>query len=79
MNIKLVFASAVVFAAGTVLLAGNASAQWGSAVQVSGAVGPSFNGQYLGSVSTARCGNNVLVGFGDSESGNNNCPVLVLL
>ena len=71
MNIKLAVASAVVFAAGTLLLAGNASAQWGSAVQVSGAVEPSFNGQYLGSVSTARCGNNVLVGFGDSESGNN--------
>src|ERR1700704_4809280 len=70
MNIKLAVASAVVFA-GTVLLAGNASAQWGGAVQVWGAVEP-FNGQYFGSVSTARCGNNVLLGFGDSESGNNN-------
>jgi hypothetical protein len=30
MNIKLVVASAVVFAAGTLLLAGSASAQWTS-------------------------------------------------
>ena len=68
---KTVLFAFVVMCAGTLALAGRASAQWSSPIQVSGAVEPGFNGTFLGGVSTARCGINVVVGFGDSESGNN--------
>jgi hypothetical protein len=72
MKMNLEAASAMVLFAGT-LFATPASAQWSSAVQVSGAVEPLGSlGQNRGGVSTARCGNNVVVGFGDSESGNSN-------
>jgi len=67
MNVKRVLASVVVFAAGALLLAGNASAQFGSQVKVSNAIElPS--GTPPAGVTSARCGNNIVVGFGDQES-----------
>src|SRR5712671_687207 len=67
MNLKFVVASAVVFAAGSLLLAGNASAQFGGQVKVSNVIEGG-----IGGVSTARCGNNVVVGFADAEASNQN-------
>jgi hypothetical protein len=65
MNVKLVIAFAVVFAAGSLLMAGNASAQFGPQVKVSDTIEGG-----VGGVSTARCGSNVVVGFADAESTN---------
>jgi hypothetical protein len=67
MNVKLVLASAIVFAAGTLLSAGTASAQFGGQVKVSNVIEGG-----IGGVSTARCGSNVVVGFADAESTNPN-------
>src|SRR5882762_11673911 len=72
MNIKLVVASAVVFVGGSLLLANDASAQFGRQVKVSDAVEPGFGGFHEPGISAARCGNNVVVGFGDTESGKAN-------
>jgi hypothetical protein len=68
MSIKRVLASVVVFAAGALLLAGRASAQFSGQVNVSNAI--EGTNSPVG-VSAARCGNSVAVGFGDSEKGNN--------
>jgi hypothetical protein len=67
MNIKFVVASAFVFAAGTLLMAESASAQFGGQVKVSSVIEGSVSG-----VSAARCGSNVVVGFGDAEANNPN-------
>ena len=72
MNIKLVVASAVVFVGGSLLLANDAAAQFGRQVKVSDAVEPGFGGFHEPGISAARCGNNVVVGFGDTESGKAN-------
>jgi hypothetical protein len=66
MSVKLVLASVVVFAAGTLLMAGSASAQFGSQVKVSNVIEGSGNSA---GVSAARCGPNIVVGFGDREPG----------
>jgi hypothetical protein len=58
------FVKFVVVCAGALLLTGSAFGQFASQVKVSNAVEESFFG-----VSTARCGNNIVVGFGDAESG----------
>jgi hypothetical protein len=71
MNVKRVLASVVVFAAGSLICAGSASAQWSGSIVVTNAVEPSSGGQNVGGVTAARCGSNVVVGFGDFESGNN--------
>ena len=69
MSSKFVVTCAVVCAPLFLLCAGNTSAQWSKAVRVSAAVEPMGNrGQNLAGVSTARCGDNVVVGFGDSEA-----------
>ena len=65
MNVKLVVASAVVFAAGTLLMAGSATAQFAGQVKVSNVIEGG-----VGGVSAARCGSNVVVGFADAESTN---------
>jgi hypothetical protein len=66
MSVKLVLASVVVFAAGTLLMAGSASAQFGSQVKVSNVIeGTGFPP----GASAARCGTNIVVGFGDREPG----------
>ena len=67
MSIKLSLVSAVACMAGTLLLAGNAFGQFGGQVKVSDAIEGGSGG-----VSTARCGTNVVVGFGDVESGQPN-------
>ncbi len=71
MKVKAVLGCAAVLAVGVLLLAGNARAQWTGSVKVSGIVEPSQGNQNEGGVTAARCGNNVVVGFGDSETGNN--------
>jgi hypothetical protein len=71
MSVKSGFVCVVVCVAGILLLGGSASAQWSGATRVSQAVEPLGGGQNRGGVSTARCGNNVVVGFGDSEVTNN--------
>jgi hypothetical protein len=72
MKVKLVLASAVVFAVGTLLMAGSASAQWSRSIPVSNAVEPDQIGRAISGLSAVRCGTNVVVGFGDSEPGNQN-------
>jgi hypothetical protein len=56
-----------VFAAGTLLFGGSASAQFGGQVKVSDVIEGG-----VGGVSTARCGNTVVVGFADVEKNNPN-------
>ena len=59
-----------VFVAGGLLLAGSASAQFTGQVKVSNAIEDSgFPGFPPAGVSAARCGSNVVVGFGDTEAG----------
>src|SRR5690348_7467525 len=70
MKVRLVAKCAVACALGVLIFAGRASAQWSSSVTVSGAVEPVFGGQSLAGVTSARCGNSVVVGFGDSETDN---------
>ena len=62
MKIKLAFTSVIIFAAGILLLPSSASAQFGSQVKVSNVIEGG-----IGGVSTARCGNTVVVGFADAE------------
>jgi hypothetical protein len=65
MNGNLVLRCVAVFAAGGLLLAGSASAQTSGIFKVSDTIeGPPAAG-----VTAARCGTNIVVGFGDSESG----------
>jgi hypothetical protein len=70
MKVKLGFKVVVVSAAAALLFAANAKAQLGGAVRVSDTVEPGTGGSPLGGSSVARCGNNVVVGFSDTESGN---------
>ena len=65
MNAKLAFTSVFLFAAGTLLFSGSASAQFGPQVKVSNVIEGGSGG-----VSAARCGSNIVVGFGDAESSN---------
>jgi hypothetical protein len=65
MNVKLILECAVVCALAGLFLPGNASAQFGSQVKVSNVLEGGSGG-----VSAARCGSNVVVGFGDLESSN---------
>ena len=60
-----------VCATGILLLAGSASAQWSGIVKVSDAI-EAPNSQFTGAVSAARCGTNIVVGFGDQESSSAN-------
>jgi hypothetical protein len=65
MNGKLVLKCVAVFVAGGLLLAGSASGQTSGVFKVSDTIeGPPAAG-----VTAARCGTNIVVGFGDSESG----------
>jgi len=64
MNVRVLLTSTVVFAAGTLLLAGTASAQFGGQVKVSNVIEGAGK---LPGVSAARCGSNIVVGFEDSE------------
>ena len=72
MHIRLALASAVVFAAAVLLLPGSVWAQFAAQVKVSDVVEPGLGGSPLAGVSVARCGNSVVVGFSDTEQGNNN-------
>jgi hypothetical protein len=67
MNSKLVLTCVTVFVAGALLLAGSASAQLSGIIKVSDVIEAASN-QYTGGVSAARCGSNIVVGFGDAES-----------
>ena len=62
MNVKVVLKWAGVCAASILLFAGSACAQFGGQVKVSNVIEGG-----VGGVSTARCGNTVVVGFADSE------------
>jgi hypothetical protein len=63
MSVKFSLTCAVVFAVGTLLFSGNAFAQFGGQVKVSNVIEGG-----IGGVSTARCGNTIVVGFADAES-----------
>jgi hypothetical protein len=67
MNVKFSLTCAVVFAVGTLLFSGNAFGQFAGEVKVSNVIEGGTGG-----VSTARCGSNIVVGFGDVESGKPN-------
>ena len=64
MNVQLVVKCALVCAVEILLLVGSASAQTTSIVKVSDAIEGNFNS---GAVTAARCGRNIVVGFGDTE------------
>src|SRR4051812_21365793 len=61
-TVKFVLKWLCMFATGILLVPGNASAQWTPAIKVSDAIEGG-----LGGVSTARCENTIVVGFGDAE------------
>ena len=65
MNGKVVLKYVAVCAGGVLLIAGNASGQFTSRVKVSDVI----EGSAIQGVSAARCGSNIVVGFGDSEAG----------
>ena len=69
MSVKLILKGAVVCALGILLMAGRASAQWRGSIVVTNAVEPR-SGIIPTGFTAARCGSNVVVGFGDTESGN---------
>jgi len=64
MGVKFSLTCAVVFAVGTLSLSGSAFGQFGGQVKVSNVI---EGGGNLPGVSAARCGNNIVVGFEDSE------------
>ena len=66
MGIKTGFVCIAVSVAETLLFPGNASAQFGPQVKVSNAI----ESGVASGVSAARCGSNIVVGFGDSEATN---------
>jgi hypothetical protein len=66
MSAKVAIRCAVLFAAGALLFAGNASAQFTTQVKVSNVIEGTGN---PAGVSAARCGTNIVVGFGDREPG----------
>ena len=68
MNGKLVLKCVTTFAAGALLLAGSAFGQTSGIRTVSGAIEPPSAPPAAG-VTAARCGTNIVVGFGDNESG----------
>lgn len=65
MDVKLVSKCAVVFATGALLLAGSAWSQTTKIVKVSDAI--ELSGSPATPVTAARCGRNIVVGFGDVE------------
>ena len=67
MSVKLAVKCAIVFAVGTLLMLPNAFAQTSGIVKVSNAIEGGAGG-----VSAAQCGRNIVVGFGDVESGQPN-------
>src|ERR1700704_583702 len=67
MKIQSVLKCVVACAVGGLLLAGSASAQFKGQTLVAN-VEPGPSGQITAGTSAARCGNTVLVGFGDSDS-----------
>jgi hypothetical protein len=67
MNVRSVLNGVAVCAANAVLLAGTAIAQTSAVVKVSDGIEAPAN-QFTGAVSAARCGTNIVVGFGDQES-----------
>src|SRR4029077_2105091 len=67
MSVKTGFVYIAVCVAGALVLPGNASAQFGPQVKVSNVIEGSNNPV---GVTAARCGNNIVVGFGDTEPGN---------
>jgi len=67
MSVKTGFVCIAVCLAGTLLVPGNASAQFGPQVKVSNVIEGG-----VGGVSAARCGSNVVVGFADAEPSNAN-------
>ena len=67
MNVQSVLKCVVACAVGGLLLAGSASAQFNGQTLVAN-VEPGPSGQITAGTSAARCGNTVLVGFGDSDS-----------
>ena len=69
MNGRFVLKCVVVCTVSALALAASASAQWSGSIVVTNAVEPGPNGQNIGGVTAARCGNNVVVGFGDFEKG----------
>ena len=71
MNGRLVLKCVVVCTVSALAFVASASAQWSGSIVVSRAVEPT-SGVIPPGFSTARCGNNVVVGFGDSEPGNTN-------
>src|SRR5712671_2143735 len=70
MNGRFVLKCVAVCAASALGFAGSASAQW-STVKVSDAI-EAPNSQFTGAVSAARCGSNIVVGFGDQEASSSN-------
>jgi len=56
--------------AAALLFATSANAQFSGRVSVSNTVEPGTGGSPLGGTSVAACGSQVVVGFGDTESGN---------
>jgi hypothetical protein len=64
MSVKVALASALVLAAGSLVLAGSASAQFTGQVKVSNVI--EGTGKPSG-VSAVRCGTNIVVGFADTE------------
>jgi hypothetical protein len=70
MNMRTVWAC-VVSCAVSLLLAGTASAQWSSPTSIGVVEGGPTPG-IIPNISTARCGNSVVVGFADMESNVNN-------
>ena len=71
MNSKLVLTCVTVFVAGALLLAGSASAQTSGIFKVSDAIEAGPSGVPSAGISAARCGTNIVVGFGDADSGVN--------
>jgi hypothetical protein len=67
MNVQSVLKCVVACAVGGLLLAGSAAAQFNRQTLVAN-VEPGPGGQVSAGTSAARCGNTVLVGFGDSDS-----------
>ena len=67
MNVRGVLNGVAVLAANALFLAAMAVAQTGPVVKVSDTIEAPAN-QFTGGVSAARCGSNVVVGFGDLES-----------
>jgi hypothetical protein len=69
MSVKLAFRCVATFTAGLLLLAGSAFAQTSGIIKVSDAIEAGPSGVPSAGISAARCGTNIVVGFGDAHSG----------